>query len=177
MIKPHQRWYCRPVRKNLLRAQTWIWLSLGVLKCLPLGLLAPIQEEGKELGSYGSSGRDITWTWQEDGSSWGGPRHKLWFLLIYLPNPQWTTGRMSLPFAISQTFPPVLPFRNGNQRISLLRFLFFVPLIFPLLSLYLCASRSLAGDEVIPKELSWAPLIWANFLGQQPPVHLEFGLD
>lgn len=66
------------------------------------------------------------------------------FLLIFLPNPQWTTGRMSLPFASSQAFPPVLPFSYGNQSISLLR----------LFSLFLCFSPA-PSLFVCFKEFSW----------------------
>lgn len=54
-------------------------------------------------------------------------------------------GRMCLPFANIQAFPPVLPFSNGNQSISLLRPSSFVPLFFSSApSLFVCF-----------KELSW----------------------
>lgn len=67
------------------------------------------------------------------------------FLFILLPNPQRSTGWMCLPFANIQAFPPVLPFSNGNQSISLLRPSSFVPLFFSSApSLFVCF-----------KELSW----------------------
>lgn len=104
---------------------------------------------GKQASSW-----DITAHWAETPRGCGKrmaaaevaqDTNLLRFLLNFLPNPQQTTGRMSLPFASSQAFPPVLPFSNDNQSISLLRLLFFVPLFFPLApSLFVCF-----------KEFSW----------------------
>lgn len=73
---------------------------------------------------------------------------------------------MCLPFASSQAFSPVLTFSNGNQSISLLRLLFFVPLFSPLLLLVFVCFKGLnrrgsftKGGELItphPRKLAEA---------------------
>lgn len=88
-----------------------------------ISILGAWHPYGKQASSW-----DPMWLWQESGSSQGVPRHKLTPVPFHLASKSAAIcGKDVFALCKHPSFPPVLPFSNGNQSTSLLRPLFFVP--------------------------------------------------
>lgn len=136
MIKPHRICYCRPARKNLLRAQTCTRLRLGLKKYLHFGCLAPVWGAGKELRHHMTAARE----WQQPRC----PKTQTYTVFfILLPNPQLVPRDGCVcPLQTSKLSPLFCPL-----AMAIIAFLcwdlysLFLCFFFPLLPLYLRASR------------------------------------
>lgn len=169
MIEVHLRWYCRAVRKILPRATIW----LGVLMIFLVGPLA--QSEGHLRRWFSQLRCHMSKVTGQHWLRWP----KTWSLVSpHLPlTLQWPQEWWVCPLQAAKlpNFPHVCPLvmaiKKHLSAVISSAFLCY----FPLLPLPLSASRSAAGEGMLPKEVGWAAC--ANFPIWQPPVQLAHRLD